>query len=76
MSGSAFGVLAWAHALLKVNVATLALAIALATFTLVTLGVMMGRVLTEVVGSWSDWLGGVLLMGIASLILFERLSAV
>ncbi|WP_157803927.1 hypothetical protein [Acidovorax sp. 69] len=51
MSGSAFGVLAWAHALLKVNVATLALAIALATFTLVTLGVMMGRVLNEVVGS-------------------------
>ena len=48
----------------------------LATFTLVTLGVMMGRVLTEVVGSWSDGLGGVLLMGIASLILFERLSAV
>lgn len=62
-------------AFLNVNIATVALAIGLATFTMVTLGVMLGRVLGGVVGSWAEGLGGVLLMGIGSLILFEHLSA-
>ncbi len=62
-------------AFLDVNIVTVALAIGLATFTMVTLGVMLGRVLGNVVGSWAEGLGGILLMGIGALILMEHLNA-
>ena len=61
-------------AFLNVNIVTVALAIGLATFTMVTLGVMVGRLLGEVVGSWAEGLGGVLLMGIGTMILIEHLG--
>lgn len=61
-------------AFLDVNIVTVALCIGLATFTMVTLGVMLGRVLGNVVGSWAEGLGGLLLMGVGTLILLEHLS--
>ncbi|SFE22949.1 manganese efflux pump MntP [Paracidovorax konjaci] len=62
-------------AFLDVNIVTVALAIGLATFNMVTLGVMVGRFLGAVVGRWAEGLGGLLLMGIGALILFEHLQA-
>ncbi|MET1117003.1 MAG: manganese efflux pump MntP [Comamonas sp.] len=62
-------------AFLDVNIAAVALAIGLATFIMVTLGVMLGRMLGSVVGRWAEGLGGVLLMGIGTLILVEHLGA-
>lgn len=61
-------------AFLDVNIFAVALAIGLATFTMVTIGVMVGRMLGTMVGRWAGGLGGVLLMGIGSLILFEHLA--
>ena len=63
-------------AFLDVNILVVALAIGLTTFAMVTLGVMVGRLLGAVVGRWAEGLGGVLLMGIGSLILFEHLTAI
>lgn len=62
-------------AFLDVNIATVALAIGFATFAMVTLGVMVGRVLGNVAGRWAEALGGVLLVGIGSVILYEHLTA-
>ncbi|MCD2513216.1 manganese efflux pump MntP [Comamonas endophytica] len=62
-------------AFLDVNILTVALAIGLATFTMVTLGVMVGRFVGAVAGRWAEGLGGILLMGIGALILFEHLKA-
>ncbi len=62
-------------AFLDVNIATVALAIGLATFTMVTLGVMVCRFLGNVAGRWAEGLGGLLLIGIGALILYEHLHA-
>jgi putative Mn2+ efflux pump MntP len=61
-------------AFLDVNIVVVALAVGLATFTMVTLGVMVGRMLGAVAGRWAEGLGGVLLMGIGTLILVEHLG--
>jgi putative Mn2+ efflux pump MntP len=63
-------------AFLDVNIVPVAAAIGLATFAMVTLGVMVGRVLGHVAGRWAEAIGGVLLMGIGAVILFEHLTAV
>jgi putative Mn2+ efflux pump MntP len=63
-------------AFLDANILQIALAIGLATFTMVTLGVRVGRVLGNVAGRWAEALGGVLLIAIGSAILYEHLSAV
>jgi len=41
---------------------------------MVTLGVMVGRVLGAVIGKRAEIFGGVALMGIGSIILWEHLS--
>ena len=56
-------------AFLDVSIATVALAIGFATFAMVTLGVMVGRVLGNIAGRWAEAIGGVLLIGIGSIIL-------
>jgi putative Mn2+ efflux pump MntP len=61
-------------AFLDANILQIALAIGLAICTMVTLGVMVGRVLGSVAGCWDEALSGVLLIGIG--ILYEHLSAV
>ncbi|PTT84169.1 manganese efflux pump MntP [Pelomonas sp. HMWF004] len=63
-------------AFLDVNILPVAAAIGLATFAMVTLGVMVGRLLGTVAGRWAEALGGLLLIGIGSGILYEHLTAV
>lgn len=60
-------------AFLDVNIVPVALAIGFTTFVMVTLGVMVGRVLGNIAGRWAEGIGGVLLIGIGSAILYEHL---
>ena len=61
-------------AFVDVNIWVAAGAIGLATMTMVTLGVMLGRVLGAVVGKRAEIVGGVVLMIVGSTILYEHLS--
>lgn len=56
------------------NILVTATAIGLATLLMVTLGVMVGRLLGAVIGKRSEILGGMALIGIGSLILYEHLG--
>lgn len=60
-------------AFINVNIWLTAAAIGLATFTMVTLGVMLGRVLGAVIGKRAEIAGGIILIGIGSYILYEHL---
>lgn len=62
-------------AFMDANIVVTAAAIGLATFTMVTLGVMIGRVLGIIVGKRAEVMGGVILIGIGCLILYEHLGA-
>jgi manganese efflux pump family protein len=62
-------------AFLDVKIGPVAVAIGLATFIAVTVGVMLGRILGSAMGKRAEILGGVLLIGIGSSILYEHLSA-
>ena len=62
-------------AFLNVSILPIAASIGLATFVMVTLGVMVGRLLGKVAGRWAEAIGGVLLIGIGAFILFEHLTA-
>jgi manganese efflux pump family protein len=61
-------------AFIDVNIVLTAVAIGIATFTMVTIGVMLGRVLGVVVGKRSEVFGGIILIGIGSYILYEHLN--
>lgn len=61
-------------AFLDVNILPVAAAIGFATFAMVTLGVMVGRLLGNFAGRWAEAIGGVLLIGIGAVILYEHLS--
>ncbi|MGP1664391.1 MAG: manganese efflux pump MntP, partial [Rhodanobacter sp.] len=52
-----------------------ALVIGLCTFSMVTLGIMLGRVLGALVGKRAEIIGGVILVGVGAVILHEHLSA-
>ena len=60
---------------ISVNIWVAAAAIGLATMTMVTIGVMLGRVLGSVVGKRAEIVGGVVLMIVGTTILYEHLSA-
>jgi len=60
-------------AFIDVAILPVAVAIGVATFTMVTVGVMLGRVLGAVAGRWAEIAGGVLLIAIGALILVEHL---
>jgi len=62
-------------AFVDVHIGWVAAAIGLATFVMVTVGVMLGRVLGAIAGKRAEILGGVLLIGIGTAIVFEHLSA-
>ncbi len=62
-------------AFLDVNIIPVAMAIGLATMVMVTLGVMLGRVLGALAGKRAELLGGLVLIGIGSMILYEHLNA-
>ncbi|MEB0060021.1 MULTISPECIES: manganese efflux pump MntP [unclassified Variovorax] len=63
-------------AFLNVNIFPIAASIGFATFIMVTLGVMVGRVLGKIAGRSAEALGGVVLIGIGSTILYQHLHAV
>lgn len=48
--------------------------IGLCTFSMVTLGVMLGRVLGAMVGKRAEMMGGLVLIGVGAAILYEHLS--
>jgi putative Mn2+ efflux pump MntP len=54
------------------NIAVTAAAIGFATFCMVTLGVMVGRGVGRVVGKRAELIGGLVLVGIGSLILYQH----
>lgn len=49
--------------------------IGMCTFVMVTFGVMLGRVLGSLVGSWAEALGGVILISVGTGILLQHLNA-
>ena len=61
-------------ALLGANIIVTAAAIGFSTFVMVTIGVMLGRVLGTVAGRRAELVGGVILIAIGSLILYEHLG--
>jgi putative Mn2+ efflux pump MntP len=63
-------------AFVDVNIYSTAAAIGIATMTMVTLGVMLGRVIGHVVGRRAELAGGIVLIGIGGTILAEHLKLV
>lgn len=61
-------------AFVDVNIYSTAAAIGLATATMVTIGVLLGRVIGDVVGKRAEMAGGVVLIGIGCVILVEHLQ--
>ncbi len=55
-------------------IAVVALVIGLCTFSMVTLGIMLGRVLGDMVGKRAEMAGGVILIGVGLAILYEHLA--
>ena len=60
-------------AFVDIGIVPVAAAIGCATFVMVTLGVMVGRVLGQLVGRWAEVAGGVVLIAIGSGILYQHL---
>lgn len=58
-----------------VNIAVLSVVIGLCTFTMVTLGVMLGRALGVMIGKRAEIVGGLILIAVGGVILYEHLSA-
>lgn len=61
-------------AFIDANIWTIAGAIGLATFTMVTIGIMVGRGIGTAIGKLAELLGGLILIIIGSLILYEHLT--
>lgn len=59
-----------------VNIIFASLAIGFATFSMVTIGVMLGRFIGEIVGKRAEILGGVVLLCVGSAILFEHFKGI
>ncbi|MCZ2499041.1 manganese efflux pump MntP [Xylophilus sp. Kf1] len=62
-------------AFIDVPIVPVAIAIGCATFAMVTLGVMVGRVLGHIAGKRAEIVGGLVLICIGCVILYEHLSA-
>ena len=61
-------------ALLGANIVVTAAAIGFSTFVMVTLGVMLGRVLGTVAGRRAELVGGLVLIVIGCVILYEHIG--
>lgn len=61
-------------AFLAVNIWVSALSIGLATTVMATLGLWLGRFLGNKIGKWAEILGGLVLMGIGTVVLAEHLG--
>lgn len=62
-------------AFIDVDIVPVAAAIGLATMLMVTAGVMLGRVLGTLVGRRAEIIGGIILVGIGGIILYEHLGS-
>jgi len=62
-------------AFLDVFIIPVAIAIGLTTFTMVTIGVMLGRMIGAVAGQRAEIIGGLILIGIGAGILYQHLVA-
>lgn len=62
-------------AFVNTPIGIVAAVIGLCTFTMVTLGIMLGSALGVVVGKRAEILGGIILIGVGAAILYEHLSA-
>jgi putative Mn2+ efflux pump MntP len=60
-------------AIMGADIVMTAAAIGLSTFIMVTIGVMLGRVLGVIAGRRAELTGGILLIGIDCLILYEHM---
>ncbi|MEO3988329.1 manganese efflux pump MntP [Pseudocitrobacter cyperus] len=61
-------------AFLQVNILVMALAIGCATFTMSTLGMMIGRFIGPLLGKRAEILGGIVLIGIGAEILYSHFT--
>jgi Predicted membrane protein len=61
-------------AFLQVNIIVMALAIGCATFTMSTLGMMIGRFIGPLLGKRAEILGGIVLIGIGAEILYSHFA--
>jgi putative Mn2+ efflux pump MntP len=61
-------------AFVDVAIVPVAAAIGFATFVMVTVGVMVGRLVGSLAGRWAEALGGVVLIGIGAGIVYEHLK--
>ena len=61
-------------AFLEVNIGVMAAVIGLCTLVMVTTGIMLGRVLGNLVGKRAEIVGGVILIVVGAAILYEHLS--
>lgn len=61
-------------AMVGADITITALAIGFSTFVMVTIGVMLGRVLGQIAGRRAELLGGIVLIAIGSLILYDHLG--
>ena len=62
-------------AFVNVPIVLVAAVIGLCTFSMVTLGIMLGRVLGAMVGKRAETVGGLILIGVGVVILYEHLAA-
>lgn len=62
-------------AFIEVSIVEAALLIGLATTIMVTIGILVGRFLGSVIGKKAEILGGLVLIGVGTAILYEHLSA-
>ncbi|MBN8712949.1 MAG: manganese efflux pump MntP family protein [Xanthomonadales bacterium] len=62
-------------AFVDVSIGAVAVVIGLCTCCMVTVGILLGRVLGAVVGKGAEIAGGVVLIGVGAVILYEHLSA-
>lgn len=62
-------------AFIDVNIIPVAVAVGITTLIMVTFGVMLGRALGAIVGRRAEIVGGLILIGIGTIILIEHLSA-
>ncbi|WP_108779800.1 manganese efflux pump MntP family protein, partial [Xanthomonas fragariae] len=61
-------------AFLDVHIGVVAVVVGLCTFSMVTAGVMLGRALGNLIGKRAEILGGLILVIVGSVILYEHLS--
>lgn len=62
-------------AFVDVNIVVVSLVIGFCTFMMVTIGIMAGRALGLLIGKRAELLGGLILIGVGGMILYEHLSA-